>query len=184
MLKISKNVYKLFYAIYIPIVMLGMFSQNTFIPSQGYKTFSYLFIWILAILITIVSIPYMKEKAKKQFVGKYIPTELLSLMAVVVFAHFNALLFFKSVPLLTKHFITSERVINYPIIRKGTRDNRAILACDQFLKLDSSSYYGKLCIPKRIYDVLPNRLNSIKVSEKRNIFGSYIDSHYWLFNKS
>lgn len=178
MFKISKKTYKLFYAIYIPIVMLGMFSQNTFIPSQGYKTFSYLFIWILAIWMIIVSIPYMEEKAKKQSLGKYIPTELLALMTIVVFAHFNALLFFKSVPLLTKHFSTSERIINYPVLRKGTRNNRAILACDQFLKIDNSSYYGKLCIPKRIYDVLPNRINSIKVSEKRNIFGSYIDSHY------
>lgn len=180
MFKISKKAYKFFYSIYIPAVMLGMLSQNTFIPSQGYKTFSSVLIWILAIWITIVSIPYMymKERAKKQFLVKSIPTELLLLIAVIVFAHFNALLFFKSVPLLTKHFITSERIINYSIIRKGTRDNRAILACDQFLKLDSSSYYGKLCIPKKIYDVLPNRLHSIKVSEKRNIFGSYIDSHY------
>ena len=178
MFKISKNAYILFYAIYIPIVMLGAFSHNTFIPSQGYKIFSYILIWILAIWITIVSIPYMKERAKKQFLGKYIPTELLSLMAVVVFAHFNALLFFKSVPLVTKHFITSEKIVNYPIVSKGTRNNRAILACDQFLKLDSSFYYGKLCISKRIYDALPNRLGSIKVSEKRNIFGSYIDSHY------
>jgi len=168
MFKISKKAYKLFYSIYVPIVMLGMFS----------KTFSYLFIWILAIWMTIVSMPYMKEKAKKQFLGKHIPTELLSLMAVIVFAHFNALLLFKSVPLLTKHFNTSERTIKYPIISKGVRDNRAILACDQFLKLNSSSYYGKLCVPKRIFDALPNKLHSIKVSERRNIIGSYIESHY------
>jgi len=183
MFKISKKLYKLFYSIYFPVVILGMFSQNTFVPSQGYKTFSYLFVWILAIWITIVSIPYMREKAKKQFLGKYIPTELLSLMAVIVFAHFNALLLFKSVPLLTKYIATSERIINYPIKYKGVRDTRAFLACDQFLQLEDSGYYGKLCVTKKFYDTKRNfdminhKWDSVKVFERKNMIGNYIEKY-------
>ena len=183
MLKISKKTYKLFYRIYFPIVMLGMFSQDTFVPTQGYKTFSYLFIWILSIWITIISTPYMKEKAKKNFLTKIIPIELLSLMAVVVFAHFNALFFFKSVPLLTKYIATSERTINYPVKYKGVRDKRAFLACDQFIQLENSNYYGKLCVTKKFYDtkrnfdMLKHKWDTVKVFERKNIIGNYIEQY-------
>ena len=67
-LKISKKVYILFHSIYATIIMLGMFSHNAFVPTQGYKTFSYLFIWILSILIITVSFPFIKEKVKKTMI--------------------------------------------------------------------------------------------------------------------
>jgi hypothetical protein len=184
MFEISKKKYQIFVFIYFSSNMIGVFSHNTFIPTEGYRIFSYLFIWIFAIWITIISIPNVKENLKKDFLGKYVSIEIFSLMSVVVYAHFNALLLFQFVPLITKYIHTSERIMNYPVNDKVTRHKRAFLACDQYIQLDHSFYYGHLCVTKQYYDskrdhdIFNNEWDSVKVIEKRNILGNYIVSYY------
>jgi hypothetical protein len=151
--KISKKTYKLVWIVYPPAIIIGALSQTTFIPSHGYALFSYVFIWLFSIWLAVVSAPHMQAYMKKKnHFGKNISNEIVSLLAIVVFAHLNALFFFKTVPLITQYVNTYDHTVRYAIKKKGTKPARAFLACDQYLQLEDSFYYGKLCVTKEFFD--------------------------------
>ncbi len=185
MFKISEKTYKLLWFIYTPAIIIGQFSHITFVPSHGYTLFSYLFIWIFAIWLAIVSTPHMQAYTKKKnLLGKNIPSGIMAFLAIILFAHLNALFFFQTVPLITQHISTSDRTTRHAINNKDTRDARAFLACDQYLKLKNSLYYGKLCVTKEFFDSKKefDRLNhhwdEVNVSGQKNIIGFYINEYH------
>lgn len=111
-------------------------------------------------------------------------SEIVSLLAIVVFAHLNALFFFKTVPLITQYIDTSDHTTGYAIKNKDTRRTRAFLACDQYLQLEDSFYYGKLCVTKEFFDSkrdfgrLNHHWDKVKVSGQKNVLGFYINEYH------
>lgn len=185
MFKILNKTYKLVWIIYPLAIIIGVLSQATFIPSHGYALFSYVFIWIFAIWLVVVSVPHRQAYMEQiNHFGKTISKEIVLLLAIPVFAHLNTLLFFNTVPLITQYIDTSDHTAQYTIKNKGTRPARAFLACDQYLQLEDSFYYGKLCVTKEFFDSKRafNRLNhywdDVEVSGQKNVFGFYIHEYH------
>lgn len=178
MFRISEKMYKVIFPAWGIFAIIGAITQATFIPSDGYKTFSYIFIWIFAIWLAVASTPHMEAYAKKNnLIGKNLPSEIRIFLSILVFAHINGLIFFQSIPLVTKHISTSKYSTFYKIRAKEHRPQRAILACDQYLKLDESFYYGKLCVTKTFFDKKKG-YDSVSVTGDRNIIGFYINEYY------
>ena len=185
MFKISEKTYKFIWLIYTPLIIIGALSQATFIPSHGYTIFSYVFIWILAIWLAVVSAPHMQTYLKRKInLKKNISNGIFSLLVMAIFAHLNALFFFQTVPLITQHIDTSDLTMRYAIKSKDTKRARAFLACNQYLQIEDSFYYGKLCVTKEFFDSKKNfdRLNhhwnEVKVSGQKNVFGFYIHDYH------
>lgn len=173
MFKISEKTYKLIWLIYMPSIIIGALSETTFIPSYGYTLFSHVFIWILAIWLAIVSAPHMQAYFKKN-----ISNGIFSLLAIAVFAHLNALFFFQTVPLITQYIDTSDLTTRYAIKSKGTKRERAFLACNQYFQLEDSFYYGKLCVTKEFFDRPNHHWDEVKVSGQKNVLGFYINEYH------
>lgn len=176
-LEISSKTYKIGSFIYMSILILGLFIPQTFVPSHGYKILSYVLIWSFAIYLALVTGPHLKEYSiKKNLLGKNMRTEVFSLLYIAVFAYLNAFIFFKTIPLVTQYLPTKERSTRYDINYAQKPNDRAVLACSYALKLQSSSFYGKLCVSKDFY-FSDKKHSSIKVFGKKNYFGFYIKGY-------
>lgn len=182
MFKISVKAYKVIFPIWTSCVLIGLLSHDTFIPSDGYKTFSYLAMWGLAIWLAIVSAPHMQAHAKRNnLFFKNVPPETRILISTIGIAYVNGFLFFQFIPLITKPLATSEHTAVYQMKSKEFRPQRAFLACDQYLKLNDSFYFGKLCVTKRFfnqkksYDMIAHSRDTVRVSGYKNTIGFYVD---------
>lgn len=167
-MKFKKIILILAFSVWLIGIFSGIMDVGVFIPREEYKTFSYLFSFIIStvfvFLIFVDNHGSSDTKNKKDF--------FIAFFGFIVIFHFYLVGMFYGFPAIFQYFTSEQKIITKNVIYKHYNSGRNGNKCYYHFAVEDSFYYGRICTDKQTLDKL-NINDKIILSGRQNMFGFY-----------